>query len=32
MPPKTKKALKIEPFEQGEDILEITCKWNISTL
>ena len=29
MPPKTRKALKIEPFEPDEDILETTCKWKL---
>jgi hypothetical protein len=28
MPPKSRKALKIEEFEPDEDILETTCKWN----
>jgi hypothetical protein len=27
MPPKSRKALKIEKFEPDEDILETTCKW-----
>ncbi|CAB4021347.1 Hypothetical predicted protein [Paramuricea clavata] len=29
MPPKSRKALKIEEFEPDEDILETTCKWKL---
>jgi hypothetical protein len=29
MPPKARKALKIEVFEPDEDILETTCKWKL---
>jgi hypothetical protein len=29
MPPKSRKALKIEEFEPDEDILETTCKWQL---